>query len=42
MGRGLAVDNMVKNLDGKQLGEDGIVKRLKGGRVGLQPYMYGS
>ena len=42
MGRGLAVDNMVKNLDGKQLGEDGIVKRRKGGRVGVRLYMYGS
>lgn len=39
---GLEVEDMVKVLSGKHAGEDGIVKRLKAGRVSVRLYTYGT
>lgn len=39
---GFEVESMVKILEGKHAGEDGIVKRLKGGKISVRLYTYGS
>jgi len=39
---GFEVEGMVKILEGKHAGEDGIVKRLKGGKISVRLFTYGS
>lgn len=40
--KGVKVGDMIKILEGKHHGEDGIVKRLKGGKISVRLYTYGS
>ena len=42
MYEGFEVEGMVKILEGKHSGEDGIVKRLKGGKISVRLFTYGS
>lgn len=39
---GFEVESMVKVVDGKHTGEDAIVKRLKGGKIAIRLFTYGT